>query len=104
MRLIILAATLVLSAACQAPVTAPEPEARLPTSPSPPERVQISETPCRQAIGEAASAKLVERCIAVSPATRPPCHAANPCDLIQSEIDRACAQYPAAARPAECAG
>ena len=44
----------------------------------------------REAIGAAASARLVERCIQVSPATRPPCNAANPCDLIQGEIDRSC--------------
>ena len=81
-----------------------EPEARPPRSPTPPERVATSETPCRQAIGEAASAKLVQRCIAVSPATRPPCNSANPCDLIQGEIDRSCNQYgPGETRPKECA-
>ncbi|MGQ2991652.1 MAG: hypothetical protein ACT6RD_05970 [Brevundimonas sp.] len=79
-------------------------EARPPRAPVPPERVPISETPCRQAIGEAASARLVQRCIAVSPATRPPCNAANPCDLIQGEIDRSCNQYgPGETRPKECA-
>ena len=57
---------------------------------------------CRSAIGETASARLVQRCIAVSPATRPPCHAENPCALIQDEIDRSCAQY-GDDRPAECA-
>lgn len=82
----------------------PEPEARLPTPPAPPERVAISETPCRQAIGEAASAKLVRRCIAVSPATRPPCNAANSCDLIQSEIDRSCALFRDGTKPTGCAG
>ena len=40
--------------------------------------------------GEAASARLVVRSIQVSPATHPPCNAANPCDLIQGEIDRSC--------------
>ena len=79
-------------------------EARPPRAPVPPERVPISETPCHQAIGEAASARLVQRCIAVSPATRPPCNAANPCDLIQGEIDRSCNQYgPGETRPKECA-
>lgn len=82
----------------------PEPEARPPRSPVPPERVPISETPCRQAIGEAASAKLVRRCITVSPATHPPCNAANSCDLIQSEIDRSCALFRDGTKPAECAG
>ena len=104
MRSIILVAGLVLLAACQAPVATPEPEARLPTPPSAPAQVQVNETPCRQAIGEAASARLVQRCIAVSPATRPPGNAANPCDLIQSEIDRSCAQYSANGKPVECAG
>ena len=59
---------------------------------------------CRDTIGEAASARLVARCIAVSPATRPPCNADNVCALIQDEIDRACGQYgPGEAKPAECA-
>lgn len=58
---------------------------------------------CLSEIGAAASARLVERCIAVSPATHPPCNDANPCALIQGEIDRACAMYgPGETRPAEC--
>lgn len=58
---------------------------------------------CLDDIGPEASARLVERCIAVSPATRPPCNAANPCALIQGEIDRACEMYaPGETRPAEC--
>jgi hypothetical protein len=58
---------------------------------------------CLSEIGAAASARLVQRCIAVSPATRPPCNAANACDLIQGEIDRSCAMYkPDETKPAEC--
>jgi hypothetical protein len=58
---------------------------------------------CREAIGAAASARLVERCIQVSPATRPPCNAANPCVLIQGEIDRACKLWERDGNPpAEC--
>ena len=58
---------------------------------------------CLAEQGPAASARLVERCIAVSPATHPPCNAANPCAMIQGEIDRACEMYgPGEARPAEC--
>ncbi|WP_372708415.1 hypothetical protein [Brevundimonas sp.] len=58
---------------------------------------------CRDAIGEVVSARLVQRCIAVSPATRPPCNAANPCAVIQGEIDRSCEMYaPGEAKPAEC--
>jgi hypothetical protein len=58
---------------------------------------------CLNDVGAVAAQRLVERCIAVSPATRPPCNVANPCDLIQGEIDRACAMYaPGEARSAEC--
>ena len=59
---------------------------------------------CNAEIGETAAARLVERCIAVSPATRPPCNALNTCEAIQGEIDRSCAMYdPGEAKPAECA-
>ena len=76
------------------PSPAREPEARLPEGPDmAPQPVPLDERPCREALGEAASARLVQRCIAVSPATRPPCHASNPCDLIQGEIDRSCAMW-----------
>lgn len=76
--------------------TAPaeEPQARIPEGPDmAPQPVPVSEVPCRDAIGAAASARLVERCIQVSPATHPPCNAANPCDLIQGEIDRSCKMW-----------
>jgi hypothetical protein len=59
---------------------------------------------CAEDIGAAAAAKLVDRCIAVSPATHPPCNAENECALIQGEIDRSCAMYgPNETKPAECA-
>ena len=59
---------------------------------------------CLAEIGEARSKRLVERCIAVSPATRPPCNSANPCAMIQGEIDRSCAMYgPDEKKPKECA-
>lgn len=58
---------------------------------------------CLNDIGEAAAQRLVERCIAVSPATRPPCHVSNPCEMIQGEIERSCDMYaPGEAKPAEC--
>jgi hypothetical protein len=80
-----------------------EPEARLPGGVERfAERIEISEAPCRQAIGEEASGRLVERCMAVSPATRPPCNALNPCDLIRSEIDRSCAGFSLGTRPQAC--
>lgn len=97
----------VMACACQ-PVVQPvagDPQARLPGGVERfVQRIEISELPCRQAIGDAASARLVERCIAVSPATRPPCNAANPCDLIRSEIDRSCAMFTEALRPPACRG
>ena len=62
-----------------------------------------SQTACAVELGQAASARLVERCIAVSPATHPPCNAANPCAMIRDEIDLSCTRYAAGeARPAEC--
>ncbi len=58
---------------------------------------------CLSEIGKAASDRLVKRCIMVSPATHPPCNAANSCQIIQSEIDRSCAMYgPDEKKPAEC--
>jgi hypothetical protein len=59
---------------------------------------------CLNDIGAEAAQRLVTRCIAVSPATRPPCNVANSCEMIQEEIDRSCEMYtPGEARPAECA-
>lgn len=59
---------------------------------------------CLNDIGAEAAQRLVQRCIAVSPATRPPCNVSNPCEMIQDEIDRSCGGYPAGeSRPAECA-
>ena len=89
------------------PPDAPEdPQARLPEGPDMvPRPVPVTDEPCRDAIGETASARLVQRCIQVSPATHPPCNAANPCALIQGEIDRSCAMYgPGETKPKECAG
>ncbi|WP_046653045.1 hypothetical protein [Brevundimonas diminuta] len=90
-----------------APSPAREPEARLPEGPDmAPQPVPIDDRPCLETLGEAASARLVQRCIAVSPATRPPCHASNPCDLIQGEIDRSCAMWTRDGEtpPKECKG
>jgi hypothetical protein len=82
------------------PLDAP-PQEEAPVSEA--ERTGVAEGTCRDTIGEAASARLVERCIALSAATRPPCNAINPCALIQDEIDRSCRQFPANQTPAECA-
>ena len=96
-----------------APVAPPKPAIELKTEPKPEAPAPEPEAPaaspvgepgsCLAEIGEARSKRLVERCIAVSPATRPPCNSANPCDMIQGEIDRACAMYgPDEAKPKEC--
>ncbi|HYD28395.1 hypothetical protein [Brevundimonas sp.] len=97
-------------AADPAPAAAPPPE--MPADAPPQEEVDpavVAAAPagepgsCLGEVGEAAAARLVQRCIAVSPATHPPCNAANPCAMIQGEIDRACEMYgPGEARPAEC--
>src|SRR5690606_30308357 len=63
-----------------------EPEARPPEGPKmTPRRVPLDEG-CNAEIGRPAAARLVERCIRVSPATHPPCNAENPCEMIQEEI------------------
>ena len=86
------------------PVVAPEPQASVPEGPDmAPVELPEADLSCRATLGEAAAANLVKRCIAVSPATRPPCNAANTCDLIQGEIDRSCAMYgPDELKPDEC--
>ena len=59
---------------------------------------------CLNDVGAEAAQRLVDRCIAVSPATRPPCNVANPCEMIQGEIDRSCDMYgPGEAKPSQCA-
>jgi hypothetical protein len=45
---------------------------------------------CAEAIGDKRSALLVKQCISVSPATHPPCNAANSCEMINSEVQRGC--------------
>lgn len=46
---------------------------------------------CAANVGESAAQKLVAQCRAVSPATHPPCNAANSCAMIRNEIARGCA-------------
>ncbi|WP_421730264.1 hypothetical protein [Brevundimonas sp.] len=91
--------------------TAVDPGVAMPED-APPQEEAMAEAPaetatpvsCLAEAGAAASARLVERCIAVSPATHPPCNAQNDCATIQGEIDRSCAMYGAGeTKPAECA-
>lgn len=95
------------------PITAEPTPAPAPVAPPKPKTEPVVSKPaepvgepgsCLAEIGEARSKRLVERCIQVSPATRPPCNSANPCAMIQGEIDRSCAMYgPDEVKPKECA-
>jgi outer membrane biosynthesis protein TonB len=95
------------------PITAEPTPAPAPAAPPKPKTEPVVSKPaepvgepgsCLAEIGEARSKRLVERCIQVSPATRPPCNSANPCAMIQGEIDRSCAMYgPDEVKPKECA-
>ncbi len=86
------------------PPSAREHQATIPEGPDMrPQRIPGGETPCRSEIGEAAAARLVERCRDVSPSTRPPCNAANPCALIREHITWACDKWgPGETRPRTC--
>lgn len=57
------------------------------------------ETSCRQEVGAARARVLVEQCRQVSPATHPPCNAANPCALIVDEIKRGCGFFTPGSSP-----
>jgi hypothetical protein len=57
---------------------------------------------CSQSVGEDHANRLVSQCLAVSPATHPPCNASNSCVLIIDEIKRSCAMLGSGAAPAFC--
>jgi hypothetical protein len=117
MRLPILL-TVLLLAACQqqaapeaadagAPATEAMAEPVMPADAPPQEEaiapVEASSTSCTLDQGSDGAMELVRRCMAVSPASHPPCNPENPCKLIQEEIDRSCAMYkPGETKPAEC--
>lgn len=48
---------------------------------------------CKAEIGAVAAARRVAICRNVSPATHPPCNAANSCAMIEDEITRSCALF-----------
>lgn len=56
---------------------------------------------CSAQIGAAEAQALADQCRAVSPATRPPCNAANSCAMIRDEIVRSCELF-RDDPPAEC--
>ena len=57
------------------------------TTPSPEPQSVLS---CSAERGQAAAQRLVKICTSVSPATHPPCNAANSCAIIEDEIARSC--------------
>lgn len=57
---------------------------------------------CSASAGAKQAEEYAQQCIQVSPATHPPCNAANPCELIVDEIKRGCAMIEDSA-PAFCA-
>lgn len=113
-------AALALLAACQQaeePVsppaggsTAPQPPEGGLSEPAPtpepaPEAPEAQPVSCEAERGLEAAQALADQCRQVSPATRPPCNVANPCAMIQAEIDRSCALWEDDDNvPAECAG
>ncbi|HTG39153.1 hypothetical protein [Sphingomonas sp.] len=81
------------------PTTAPPTAA--PATPAPATPIPQGPKSCAAEIGEAAAARLAEQCRMVSPATRPPCNAANSCAMIRDEIARSCDLF-RDDPPAEC--
>jgi hypothetical protein len=85
------------------PAGAPPPAVTAPTSSA----ASVSGDPdalrCDQQIGKAAAKRLVNRCLMVSPASHPPCNAANACEMIRDEIKRSCDLF-GADKPKECTG
>jgi hypothetical protein len=78
-------------AAAPAPVAANEPAA--PATGTAPAQSAATPVSCATEIGAAAAASKVKACLAVSPATHPPCNAANSCAMIDDEIARSCALF-----------
>ena len=58
---------------------------------------------CLAELGEEAAQTLVDQCINISPATRPPCNALNSCDMIRGEIARGCGFGDTSDNPDYCA-
>ena len=54
------------------------------------DHVAVADVACSQSVGAEQAKRYVEQCLEVSPATHPPCNAANACTLIQDEIRRGC--------------
>jgi hypothetical protein len=91
----------VASASPAGMMSAPPPSVQGDAEGAPPEGVVVEQaqslpgTPrpisCSAEYGASGAKFLVEQCLAVSPATRPPCNAANSCAMMRNEIARGCA-------------
>jgi len=120
MRLtVLLTAALLMVAACDQQTAPKAGDAAAPAAEAAPTPVMPADAPpqeeatapteaasmsCTLDQGSDGAMELVRRCMAVSTASHPPCNPENPCQLIQDEIDRACAAYkPGETKPAECA-
>lgn len=57
---------------------------------------------CERQVGEDRAKRMVEDCLAVSSATRPPCNAQNSCRMIVDEIRRSCSAMEARNAPTFC--
>jgi hypothetical protein len=63
---------------------------------------QPAEGSCAAERGPQPAQLLVEQCVAVSPATHPPCNVQNSCAMMEAEIVRACGLLDDANRPMFC--
>lgn len=81
--------------ATEAQATPMAPPTTTPRPMSTPARTAAARTirSCTDEIGASAAAKRVAICRSVSPATHPPCNAANSCAMIEDEIARSCALF-----------
>ncbi len=66
------------------------------------EEIRSAARSCAEARGGAEAQRLAAQCAQVSPATHPPCNAANSCAVIEAEIRRGCGFLDAAHQPAFC--
>lgn len=77
--------------------SAPVPNVSMPILPAPSTPTPTAAAPtdgpvaCSAEIGRAAAEALARQCRRVSPATHPPCNAANSCAMIRDEVARGCA-------------
>lgn len=80
---------------------APAPHAPAPSTPST-DNAGTGLISCASQIGVGPAQTLANRCRQVSPATHPPCNAANSCALIRDEIARGCSLLGADAAASGC--